>query len=373
MANTAFATEAGKAQAALESRTAELKSLKERIRAVEQAIAEAQLKTDELNAQLRETESIAEAIAGRLREIREAIERQQANLEVLRAERAQQEQALAEARAQLGRQIRAAYMQGQRDYLKLLLNQEDPALVGRVLAYYDYHNRARARDIAEVNARIKRLSATEEAIRAQTLELERLQAAEQERLAETERVRIARREIIARLNAEIRGHDAELKTLRDDEKRLERLIEDLAARLEQAKRQLPGAPPFETLRGRLRWPVPGPLLSRFGSPRRGGVLTWQGVRLAAAPGETVHAVSAGRVIFADWFRHLGLLIIIDHGSGYMSLYGHNQHLLKAQGDWVKSGEAIAQAGDTGDQERPAVYFEIRRDGKPVNPDEWCKG
>ena len=129
--------------------------------------------------------------------------------------------------------------------------------------------------------------------------------------------------------------------------------------------------PFNQLRGKLNWPVKGDLKNRFGSLRKGGKLRWQGVRIAADSGNDVEAVSPGRVIFADWFRNMGLLIIIDHGNGFMSLYGHNERLLKKAGDWVSAREVIAKVGDTGGQQEPNLYFEIRRGGNPVNPALWC--
>ena len=131
-------------------------------------------------------------------------------------------------------------------------------------------------------------------------------------------------------------------------------------------------PPFGSLKGQLKWPVAGRLLERFGSQKKGGNLKWQGVLIDAESGTRVNAVGAGKVVFADWFRNLGLLIIIDHGDGYMSLYGHNQNLLKNTGDWVMPGETIATVGDSGGQTDTALYFEIRQGAEPLNPSLWCK-
>ena len=131
-------------------------------------------------------------------------------------------------------------------------------------------------------------------------------------------------------------------------------------------------PPFNSLKGRLTWPVRGKLLKRYGAKKKGGDLKWQGVLIDAEAGTNVVSISTGKIVFADWFRNLGLLIIIDHGDGFMSLYGHNQNLLKNTGDWVLAGETIATVGDSGGQRDTALYFEIRKGAEPLNPSLWCK-
>ena len=128
--------------------------------------------------------------------------------------------------------------------------------------------------------------------------------------------------------------------------------------------------PFEDMRGRLPWPVNGDLLASFGSVRGGSGLPRQGALIAAATGQPVRAVHRGRVAYADWLRGFGLLLIVDHGDGFMSLYGHNETLVRDTGDWVESAEIIATAGDSGGYAEPSLYFEIRRDGKPVDPGRW---
>lgn len=352
------------------STAAELDAVRERIQELEQAVEAARHESATLEKKLREIESDIRASSAKLEKLRSDIQAQNERLESLKARRREYESRLGDAREALARQMRAAYKTGRRDYLKLLLNQQDPALMGRILSYYDYYNRARTEQIRAVSQELEQLAALARTVAQERAALSDLEQTEQARLAELKGLKKARNKVIAHLNAEIRDKSQRLTTLRDDQERLESLLEDLR-RQERApsKSQLPD---FGDLRGKLDWPISGRLLNSFGSSRRGGALTWQGVRLAAEGGEKVRAVSAGQVIFADWFRTLGLLIIIEHGDGYMSLYGHNQELLKSQGAWVEDGEIIAHAGESGGQDRPALYFEIRHDGKPVDPTLWCR-
>jgi septal ring factor EnvC (AmiA/AmiB activator) len=267
-------------------------------------------------------------------------------------------------------------MLGKNDYMKLLLNQEDPARVGRALAYYDYHNQSRARQINTVNTEIEAIIQLENNIKRENdalLKLKENQLAKNREIAQS---RSERENILAKLLNELEKQGLELEALQQQELETKNLLEKLTE--EQAREDhgrvafFADIPPFNSLKGKLDWPIKGKLLTRFGSRKQGGKLKWQGVIINAETGVDVKAVSGGQVVFADWFRNLGLLIIIDHGDGYMSLYGYNQSLLKKIGDWVLPGEIIALAGDSGGQLRSGVYFEIRNNGSPVNPAKWCR-
>ena len=159
--------------------------------------------------------------------------------------------------------------------------------------------------------------------------------------------------------------------LQRDEQELALLVEKLHQQ-ESVVELFEKMPPFDSLKGTLSWPVNGRISHRFGQYKKGNKLKWQGVTIEAKAGDNVHAVSTGKVIFADWFRNMGLLLILDHGDGYMSLYGHNEALARKPGDWVKTGDIIAKVGDTGGQQRNASYFEIRKSGTPLNPKLWCQ-
>lgn len=352
------------------STAAELDAVRERINELEQAIEAARNESATLQQKLRQIESDIQTAGNRLDTLQAKIQQQTEHLQALEQQRRQYESRLGEARAALARQMRAAYKTGRRDYLKLLLNQQNPALMGRVLTYYDYYNRARTREIRAVSHELEQLAELAREVEQEQQALAELEQTEQARLTELKGLKTARNKVIEHLNAEIRDKSQELATLREDQERLQNLLDEL--RRQPQAPAAPELPAFGKLRGKLDWPVAGRILNSFGSSRRGGALTWQGVRISVDTGEDVRAVSAGQVIFADWFRTLGLLIIIDHGDGYMSLYGHNNELLKSQGAWVEDGEIIAHAGESGGQERPALYFEIRHDGKPVDPTLWCR-
>ena len=352
-------------------KTAELESLRTRIKDVESNIQAARSETDQIYQELQENEIAAAAVSQKLADIDKDINNSVQSLAELNVKQTAMQGTLAEERAYLSQQIRAAYKMGKNDYLKLLLNQEDTALIGRMLAYYDYFNQARTLRINQVQETLAGISLLEQQIQAEKTALDQLRATQLVKLEEYTSHRISRQSIIVRLENFIEEQDKQLHILQRDEQELAELV----SRLEQPDsivQTFEDIPPFNRLKGKLAWPVKGELKSRFGGPRKGGKLKWQGVSIAAASGNDVEAVSPGRVIFADWFRNMGLLIIIDHGSGYMSLYGHNERLLKKVGDWVSEREAIAKVGDTGGQQQPNLYFEIRHSGSPQDPGLWCK-
>lgn len=349
-----------------------LDAVRERIQELEQSIEAARGESTTLQQQLRTIEADIRSSQQHLDELRADIDEHNQRLQQLDERQREYEAELGEARAALARQMRAAYRSGRRDYLKLLLKQQDPELMGRMLTYYDYFNRARSRQIANVSQELEQLAAVAREIENERAAKADLEALETARLTELQGLEHARNQVIAHLKSQIKDQSGQLTGLREDQQRLQKLLEDLRRREAAPTPQPDRYTSFSKLEGKLDWPLDGRILNSFGSSRRGGALTWQGVRIDAERGEPVHAISAGEVVFADWFRTLGLLIIIDHGNGYMSLYGHNQDLLKQRGDRVEGSEVVAHAGESGGQERTALYFEIRHDGKPVNPARWCR-
>lgn len=268
------------------------------------------------------------------------------------------------------RQIRAAYRIGNQEYLKVLLNQENPGKISRMLRYYDYFNRARAQQIERYSATINSLAAVAENIVEETKKLATDRSHLQNRRFALANIRQQREKILLRLNATIVGKDAKLKILISDRRHLQQLL----ARIDRELVQLP-APgqviPFAQLKGKMILPVRGNIRNRFGSTLDKGKLPWNGLFIDAAEGNPVYAVHYGRVVFSDWLRGFGLLLIINHGEGYMSLYGHNQSLYREIGDWVDAGEIVASIGKSGGLDRSGLYFEIRHNGKPRDPQIWC--
>jgi murein hydrolase activator len=354
-----------------DDKTAELESVRNQIEDVKSDLDSAKSESDKLEEELRETELSIGNISLRLKELEEEIQKRRARLDQLNQTIVEHEKALELERAYLARQIRAAFMDGRSDYLKLLLNQEDPARVGRVLAYYDYYNRSRIDSINAIKNKVETINGLSIMLVSETEQLEKLKDRQIERNEQLVAYRESRTGILERLEKDISEKDRQLKSLLEHEQKLSALFNKLDKRDDKIT-FFEDIAPFSSLKGKLQWPADGRLLNKFGSNRRGESLKWQGVKIGAANGNEVQAVYTGRVIFADWFRNLGLLIIIDHGDGYMTLYGYNQNLLKKPGDWVLGGETIAYVGDTGGQSAPGVYFEIRHRGKAQNPELWCK-
>ncbi len=350
---------------------AELTAVRARIEALDARLNEARMAKDRLAAQLRDVERRIGALASRLRELEAALARKTARLEQLRAAEEQHREALAGQRRALRGQIRASYMMGRQDFLKLLFNQENPAALARALTYHGYVARARARRIERTKHELERIIEIERDIEAETVELAALRREKAQQRSELEVHREARARLLPELEAEISDGGERLQRLRRDEAKLEQLVRELRDALADIPKTLDERSPFGTLRGRLPWPTGGALRARFGTSRGPGDLRWQGVWIAAEPGREVRAISHGRVAYADWLRGFGLLTIIEHGEGYMSLYGHNQALYKEPGDWVDKGEVIASVGASGGHSESGLYFEIRHNGRPEDPMRWC--
>jgi septal ring factor EnvC (AmiA/AmiB activator) len=355
---------------AAESQRAELETVRSRIdglRAQMQSISEDK---SEWVGQLQQTEQQIGRLARKLRVLEGQLQRQREELERLGREREAQAQALAEQRKALARQVRAAYAMGRQERLKILLNQQDPATVGRIMTYYDYLGRARAAKMQAIRGQLQALADTEQRIFDEERELHSLRERQQSELAALERSQAQRRDVIARLTLELTDQGEQLDRLQSDEQQLEMLITGI----EQALADIPVGDmaeiAFAGRRGQLPWPARGRVLNRFGAQRLGG-LVWDGVIIAAPEGQEVLAVHHGRVAFADWLRGFGLLLIVDHGDGYMTLYGHNQSLFKEVGDWVDAGEPVALVGSSGGRDQAGVYFGIRHEGRAVDPARWC--
>ena len=263
-----------------------------------------------------------------------------------------------------------SYMTGREEVFKLLLSQERPASLGRMLVYYDYVNRARTERIGVVSEKMQALQRLDQEGVEVARNLTALEETQRSEVAALERSRDERRALLAKLDGEIVDANKDIKRLTAEEQRLETLVKELGEIM--AGVAVGADEPFARVKGELSWPLQGKIVADYGRPREGGPLLWNGVLLEAAQGSAVHAIYHGRVAFADWMPALGFLMIVDHGDGYMSLYGHNAVLLKESGDWVEPGEAIAQVGDTGGQARPSLYFEIRANGQPVNPHQWIR-
>lgn len=322
-------------------------------------------------AELRERETRIAAVARELRTLEERLGEQQQSLDGLQLRRRELEEKLKSQRDALAALLRSAYALGRHEELKLILQQNEVAATSRVLAYHRYFQRARMGRIEELLADLADLAKVQQAIEAQLAQIEATRA---ERNAESQRLQAEKAEretLIDTLERDLKDQSARLAALGKDEVALVELLERLRDVFADIPKQLKAAEPFADRRGRLPWPLSGKIAVGFGSSDDSGRAI-SGIVVAAASGTEVRAVSHGRVAYADWLKGYGLILILDHGDGYMSLYGYNETLLKDVGDWVDTGEPIATAGTSGGRRSAGVYFELRARGKPLDPRGWLK-
>ncbi len=371
---------------------------------------------------LRATETEMGKLEKQVEVLQKELKKTETELQRLDSEKKKLNSARAEQQRLIAIQARAAYQSGRQEYLKLLLNQQNPEKFARTLTYYDYISQARLTQLNNFNETLRQLASVEKDIDLQQAQLLVQKSNLDSQSEELAKVRQERQQALAKLNQDYKARDQKLQARQQDQADLTKVLKTIeetlarqareaeearqkalvAAREAEEQRQraasssrnndepapkrpvkAPGAMvssagvsyggPFAEARGKLPWPVDGRLLARFGEARGDDERTkWDGVMISAASGSQVHAVHGGRVVFADWLRGAGLLVILDHGNGYLSLYGHNQSLLKSAGDIVKAGEAISTVGNSGGQDTSALYFAIRQQGRPSDPAQWCR-
>jgi len=324
---------------------------------------------DSVSAELEVLEKQIGDLASRLRTIVEQQERLEQHHVALLKEKEVQQATLVQIRQELAVLVRAAYLAGREERLKLFLNQGDPALLNRMLGYHDYLTRTRSEKLKELQQGLQKVDRLSAEVMAQQQELDGLAKRyrqEQRRLEVRNRERKA---VLDRLERQLRDEGERLRRMQENERRLARLVEETQLALQNLK--LPEQHEFRERKGKLIWPLSGRLAVTFGTEKIGN-LRWDGVIIRAPEGREVKAVHSGRVAYADWLRGYGLLTIIDHGDGFMTLYGHNQSLFKETGDWVGEGEVIGVAGRSGGLRKSGIYFGIRHKGKAVDPVRWCR-
>ena len=360
-----------------------------------------------VQGELKKTESEMGQLEKQVKGLQQELNKSNEELKRLDTEKKKLQQSRLEQQRLIGIQARAAYQGGQQEYLKLLLNQQNPEKFSRTLTYYDYLSQARLEQLATFNETLRQLANVEQDIANQQNQLNEQKSALDGRREQLAEARKERQLALAKLNKDLSARDQKLKARQQEQAQLGNVLKTIEATLARQAREAaearklelaaeqarlkgdkagPGANGplvsssgatyggnFASARGKLPWPVDGRLAARFGTARGGDERTkWDGVLISAGAGSQVHAVHGGRVVFADWLRGAGLLVILDHGNGYLSLYGHNQSLLKDAGQIVKAGEAIATVGTSGGQNTPALYFAIRQQGRPSDPAQWCR-
>jgi len=363
------------------SKEKELRELRGRIEALQKQLAGAEESKSEAADALRESERAISEANRSLRELGAQSKEINRELTALGTESRRNEESLKAQQLLLARLLYQHYLGGQTEPLKLLLNREDPNEIARRLHYFGYISRARAVFIADLRAGLARLRDLSQEAQRKAAELAAVAAETQAQRGLLEREKRARNQVLARISRDIQRQRREIGTMKRDENRLARLVASLAKLVARAKpaprlrnERVPQAPsgdsPFLELKGKLNLPVRGELANRFGSPRADGGVIWKGLFIAARAGEEVRAVADGRVVFADWLRGFGNLLIVDHGDAYMSLYGNNEALYKRVGDPIRGGESIAAVGASGGNTDSGLYFELRHQGRPLDPLDW---
>ncbi|WP_254257905.1 murein hydrolase activator EnvC family protein [Methylobacter tundripaludum] len=360
-----------------------------------------QLQKNTLNTQLGEVEKLYGRTAALLKTLQGQVEQKRQNLNKIQQEKQCLQDEVAKQNKELAGQIKAAYAMGQKEQLKLLLNQQDPALSSRMLVYYDYLNKARLTKLAGISESMQHLERLGKQQQHETELLEKnLEQKKSEQIA-VDGVRKRRSELLTQLKSDFSSNEQQIIHLKESENKLKNLVSslqrstnDLTFEVEQTKKlhkaaEVPSEPAkdlpdakddfsklkgdFSSLKGQLPWPVKGRLTNKFGSARAESTESiWDGVLIDASEGTEIRAITSGKVVYSDWLRGYGLLIIIDHGKGYMTLYAFNQSVYRQVGEWVDAGEVVASVGQSGGRSHPGLYFGIRNKGKPVDPLEWCR-
>lgn len=373
----------------------ELNALRDRIEQLRRDVEQATTDRNETADALRDSERNISKAQRSLRDLDFQVVAQGRELNRLDVRISLVKAQIEEQRERLALLVRQRYERGGSDAARLALNGENPAAVARQLGYAGYVARARADLIRVHNQTLQQLAALEDKVRESKKHLSILRSGQMDEKTKLETERQARQSTLARLSEQIRAQKKEIGTLVRDEQRLTRLVQQLVKLRARSTAPPPGKPSagapspgqkvgsvadarlanvgFTLLRGRLALPLSGEIVARFGSAREGGGPAWKGLFIQSAAGQAVHAVATGQVVFADWLRGFGNLIILDHGDDYLSLYSNNESLYKQPGEAVRAGDVIASVGNTGGHERPGLYFELRHQSKPFDPLSWVGG
>jgi len=352
---------------------ARLSQLRERIGALKSEVGSMRGQRDTLQVELEKTEKEIGVIAAAIRDLESQAGQGQKKLQALNKQRDAERKNMKAMRVLLTEELKAAYMAGKQERVKLLLNQENPAGVGRMMVYHRYFTRARSERMQEMRLTLQHIGSIEQALSGQQNEIQQLLQEQRDKSLQLATEQDNRRKIIEQLQTDLGDKSSELSTLEQDEKQLQELIQSLRQALNDIPAVSGQHKSLRPLKGKLQWPVKGRITMRYGEQQASGKLRSRGVRITTPSGSDVRAISSGRVAFSDWLRGFGLLLIIEHGDGYMSLYGQNRSLYKDVGEWVELGDVIAASGNSGGQLQAGLYLELRKDGRPFNPAPWFNG
>jgi septal ring factor EnvC (AmiA/AmiB activator) len=359
------------AQSDEEKTRKQLKQLEAEIKKIGTEISNASSRHSKLQEQLRKAEVELGELQRRIADNENALQSSEKELAKLEQQRATLQQARDEQQARIAQELKMAWQMGRQGQFKIVLNQESPHTVARSLAYYRYFFRARNSLLETYRKTLRELAAVEQDIDTTMAELETRGETLVKQQEELTTAQATRKQAMDELTADISSASAKLKEKEQDRLQLEELLRAIEEAIVDL--QVPeNYATFQSAKGKMPWPVKGKHSNQFNRARNEGKMRWQGITIPASEGTKVNAIHHGRVVYADWLRGSGLLLIIDHGEGFMSLYAHNESLMREVGEWVTAGTPISTVGNTGGEEKAALYFEIRHNGKPVDPSKWCK-
>lgn len=362
------------------ARQKELDKIQLRIQALNRTLEQDRQKRDAVSEQMEEAEKKLTASRAELEFLSTQLAEREAELKKAQADRDGATERLAAERKALGQELRATYITGQREQVKLLLSQDSAGPVGRLLTYHDYLSRARAERVKRMKQEGEQLAAAQVRLSDEAAKLKLLKAENELVVAEDARLKAQRAALLAQLNERIDDEEDRLKTLLQDEKDLTRVLDNIKTVLADEPVKTPTAPErdgtparaFAQGRGRMGWPLRGELIANYGDPKVGGKLSWKGLWIAAPRSAAVKASARGRVAYIGFMHRYGLIVILEHEDNHFTLYGHLENVAVSAGDTVGLGETVAEVGDSGGHDRTGLYFEVRKGTEPLDPRGWLQ-
>ena len=348
----------------------ELQQVQTKIKAVSDNLSRLKKQESQASSELKHIERQYGKISHTLQNLNTQVKQKQQRITQIHIEIQQQQQWLDTQKTHLAGQVKAAYLLGKQAQLKLLFNQEDTSRASRIMTYYQYFNQARLNNLAQINASLQLLNTLEQEKQREAQQVEVLIVDKKKQQTQLTKTKKERKAVLTKIKKDYQKSANQLSRLKKNEKQLKRLLSSLQQTTEDFVQPENPGQPFHLLKGKLPWPIAGKIVRSFGSRRSDS--KWNGVLMRAKEGTKIKAIAHGQVVFSDWFKGYGLLVIVKHDKTFMSLYAFNQSLYKEVGDWVNAGETLATLGNSGGRDKAGLYFEIRKKNKPLNPKKWCK-
>tara|TARA_Y100001935_G_scaffold255662_1_gene270847 strand:+ start:29159 stop:30352 length:1194 start_codon:yes stop_codon:yes gene_type:complete len=353
-----------------ENKKLQLDNLKKNIKLLQRRLEGSQGKYLIIHEKLKSSELKIAYLSRRLKALNNKYLDSENFLKKLRKEKLKRQTSLIRQIRIFEKQIQSTYAIGRQSKIKIILDQKGPSEISRALVYFNYLNKEKSSQINDLKKSIKNIENTKDKIETQKNSLKQIIKEQELKKSEIRKAQKQRQKIAKSLKNKINSDDLKLEVLRNEERQLQKLLDGISDTIDRNQIQSKASLRFASFRGKLNWPTTGFIKHTFGETKIGR-LKWDGVIIKAKNNQSVDSIHPGRVVFADWLRGFGLLIIIDHGDGFLSLYGHNKRLLKDVGEFVEASEAIAIVGNTGGKKDIGIYFAIRKNGEAINPSLWC--